>query len=149
VEITNNGVNSVFYTATAQENTKQDQAQNVPVAATMTDPLAQVAAKYDMHNISPVQIDQMADEMFAAGSIAERDYMMMKTRGADFLSHLPGNYYTSERLNTGYDLINKTEWEISEHSRRGDSPTDYLKNMLDVFKELDARRNLPKDGILA
>ena len=149
VEISNNGVNSVFYTATTRENAKQQQAQNVPVAAKMADPHGQVAAKYDMHNISPIEIDEMADQMRANGSITDQDYMMMKTRGAEFLSHLPGNHYTSERLNTGYNLIETTEWEISEHTRRGDSPTDYLESMLDVFKELDARRNLPKDGILA
>jgi len=45
----------------------------------------QIALKYEVANISPYEIDQLAADLRKSGQAGDKDILMLETRGAKFL----------------------------------------------------------------
>jgi hypothetical protein len=115
--------------------------------AQTADRVGEDAAKYDLRDISPVEIDGLAAQLMGSGRISDGDHLTMLTRGAEFLSHLPGDHYTPERLNAKSDIVAQTEWQLAEASKRG-NPVEALTDLLDFFREFEARQAIPETGLI-
>jgi hypothetical protein len=89
----------------------------------------------------------LAAQLKDSGRISDGDYLTLLTRGADFLSHLPGDHYTAERLNAKSDIVTQTEWQLAEATKRGD-PVEALTDLLDFFRAFEARQAIPETGLI-
>lgn len=104
------------------------------------DPISSVGAiagRYDLNNISPREIDQLAHELNDSGNISTQDFMILLTRGAEFLSHMPGNRYTEERLNQKTDLIADFQYSL-KMSQNGGAPTEGLEHLLATLEKIQS-----------
>ena len=106
-----------------------------------SDPVAAVFANYDLQNISPLEIDQMVEELHGAGHPFDQDLLMLSSRGAAFRSHLSemmgGDYDGNQRVN----LIAQTQDQLVMARRYGD-PTEALEDFLEFLNAADQRQLL-------
>ena len=101
---------------------------------------------FDLRQISPVQIDQLAKELRSRDLISDSDFLALRSRGAEFLSDIPGNQYTSEHLNQKQDLIGQLEAEV-EAAKNNNDPVAAIEKYLDILRELNVRTQIPALGI--
>jgi len=148
MEINNYNVASVTYVQKVPTSQVAAKQQTLAHAEVIADPFSEIAAKYDMTDISPREIDKLAAELQQKDMIEDGDWLMMLTKGAEFLSNLSGSHYTEDRLNSKTNVIARLEEQIDTAKRTGSSPTESMESLLDVFRELDIRKDLPKEGLL-
>ena len=96
---------------------------------------ANVASGYDLTSISPREIDQMALELHAGGHVSDSDFLALLTYGAEFMSHLPGNYYDEEKLTERSDLIGRVKERLDLAQSRGE-PTADKERLLALLEKL-------------
>ena len=96
------------------------------------DPYAEVMTKYDLQNITPAEVDQLADELSAAGHAFDKNMLMLRTRGAEFQSHAVELFGGSFDPNQPMNLIQTTKDQITMAHRYGD-PTEALEQFLEYF----------------
>jgi hypothetical protein len=104
---------------------------------------AKIASRYDFGNISSREIDQLASELHAGGHISDRENLVLLTHGADFLSHLPGNYYGEEKLAERSDLLGQIKEKLTLAQNRGEPTADRVK-LLAMLEKLQALASLKK-----
>ncbi len=96
------------------------------------DPVAAVMAAYDLRAIAPAEIDQLVDELRAAGHPMDENLLMLSSRGAAFRSHLAdmvgGVYDPHQRV----DLVAQAEDQLALE-RRFEDPTDSIERFLDFL----------------
>lgn len=97
---------------------------------------SEIAAKYDIGNISPREVDQLAMELSASGAVPNRDIMMLMAHGEEFLSHLPGGYYKDEAKATAkMDLLEHAKWQRKMSGGNGwDSHIAFLERLQTAAK---------------
>lgn len=138
--------NAELSPAKAEKNTGEKEgiaASTKATAAKGAHGVSQIAARYDVTDISPREIDQLAKELKESDQISDGDWLMLLTRGAEFLSHFPGNYYTDDKLNERSDLLGNIQRNLGEAEKRGD-PTLALKRQLAFLENLQAQGNSSK-----
>ncbi|MBT3703523.1 MAG: hypothetical protein HOE62_09490 [Alphaproteobacteria bacterium] len=116
--------------------------------AETADKAHEVAAKYDLRNISPREIDLMAKELRLHQMISDSDMFELLTYGADYLSNSPNNTWSEEQLNRPVDLIDQLVQQIADEKSAND-PVEAHKNVLEFIQKLEARSYLPVSGIIA
>lgn len=100
------------------------------------DPIAGVMKNYDLRNITPEQIDQLFDELVAAGHPVDNNLLMLSTRGAEFNSHIAKELGVAPEPNRPMNLVTSTEYQIRMARSFGD-PTEASENFLDFLKSHD------------
>lgn len=105
-----------------------------------------IAARYDPKSISPREIDQLAEELKAAGYVPLADIMMLETHGEDFQMHMRE---TSARIsgtdpgpfdpNRKTDLTAVIAGQRDMAEARGE-PTKGLEAVEHLFAVLDEAR---------
>jgi hypothetical protein len=108
----------------------------------------EVTLKYDLGNISPREIDQMAKELRQRGLITDTETFALLKFGAEYLSSQPGNTLTEEKLDQKADLFGQLEQQIADEKAAG-NPVEAHKNLLEFIQKLEARNGLPVAGIIA
>ncbi|HBM11080.1 MAG TPA: hypothetical protein DD390_00130, partial [Rhodospirillaceae bacterium] len=51
---------------------------------------ADIAKMFDVNGISPTEVDQLAGALKDSGVVSDQDILQLQTKGAEFLSNLPG-----------------------------------------------------------
>lgn len=114
------------------------------------------AKRYDIHAMTPSEIDEMAAAMpiETAGDLEAK--MMLLTRGEEWLTHLAEvseeatgvdqAEALAARLGESVDLIEDFTAALETAERRGD-PTEALEQTLAYLQRMDARRYLPEGGV--
>ena len=103
-----------------------------------TQSFQQITSKYDVMNISPNEIDQLGAELREYELADVRDILMMETHGANFLSHLPGQYYGEEKLNQRENLL-QIEQDQLDMARKSGLPTASLERSIAFLKEIQSQ----------
>ncbi|EKE72647.1 MULTISPECIES: hypothetical protein [Roseobacteraceae] len=104
-----------------------------------------IYADYDFTNISPDEIDDMADRLREAGAYEFSDMMMLETRGTRFQQHLCDCLYEAGITNSrSFDGAQKSDVIASftfqiEMSRRAGDPTEFAQKSLDRLEEIHAQ----------
>ncbi|KCZ83949.1 hypothetical protein [Hyphomonas jannaschiana] len=115
------------------------QTASTQEAGATSDPVADVMSRYNLQDISPLEIDQLVEELRAVGHPMNETLMMLSSRGAEFMSHaqdlLGGTYNPNQRLN----LISQTEAQLRMARSMGD-PTEATESFLDFLKSHDRDR---------
>ncbi|PQA88498.1 hypothetical protein [Hyphococcus luteus] len=110
------------------------------------DPIAAVMATYDLTNITPAEIDQLVDELKAAGHPFDENLLMLSSRGAGFRSHLAGlaggDYDPHQRVN----LVDLTQDQLAM-ARRFEDPTESIERFLEFLKVHDKGEALNADAM--
>ena len=102
---------------------------------------AQVMGKYDLHNITPAEIDQLADDLVKADYPVTKDLMMLQTRGAEFQAHLSETFGGDFNPHKPVDLIQSVQTSI-DMSRRSGDPTETMEHLLDFLTRHDSAAGL-------
>ena len=98
----------------------------------------QITSKYDVMNISPNQIDQLAGELRESEKADVRDILMLETHGAKFLSHLPGQYYGEGKLNQQVNLL-QIKQEQLDMARNQGGPTASIERTIAFLEEIQSQ----------
>lgn len=128
--------NSTF-TAKFSENNRFEKAQNVDFKMAS---LSDIAAKYDIRNMSPRQMVDLSTELFQKGVISEQDHMTLS-----FQPEL-GNQKSSG-VNFGdpdapKDFVAQWESQLDFHRKSGDTQSaEISQRMLNILGNLDALRS--------
>ena len=103
------------------------------------DPVADVMSRYNLQDISPLEVDQLVKDLQATGYAMNETLLILSTRGAEFISHmsesLGGSFNPNQRMN----LISQTENQVRMARSRGDA-TEAMQNFLDFLKSHDRDR---------
>lgn len=110
----------------------------------------QIAKKYDLSNITPREVDSMAEELSEGGHISTAEKMMLLTRGEEFLSHMPGNFYDEARVTAPINLINQVTDSIAMSKAHGGATegSELLLEMLNRMHELGRASNEPGKSVV-
>ncbi len=100
-----------------------------------TSSAAEIANRYDLRNISPREIDQMAKELHGGKHISDSEYGALRSHGADFLSNLPGKFYDEEKLNQKSDLFSRILDDLAMGRNHG-TPAKYLEKLLAMLEKI-------------
>jgi len=130
-----------------QSLSNEASGKNLPLMAqssTADNPYQQ----YDLHNISPKEIDQLATKLRKSGDYDVRSILMLETHGEKFQSHVSINGGREFDASAKKDLLGLTEEKI-EMSRQRNEPADLAKGLLKLLQQIDAARSMPKEGLFA
>ncbi len=108
-----------------------------------TPSFAQIAAKYDVENISPRQVDQLVDELHAQSGEMNGDLLMLATHGADFIYHMSqamGHPLNPDVLDQPVNLLDRMNTQLDIARRRGD-PTESIQDQIRFLKYIQAAGN--------
>ncbi|WP_169570302.1 hypothetical protein [Sneathiella limimaris] len=135
----------------AQEAGAASNSQAVTPAAPMT--FDEIAAKYDIHNISPRQVDALAKALQENDLISTKDFMMLTTHGEEFRTHLQRHVYDAgltplspdspefqKIMSEGVDLMSIAQTQLKFAERAGD-PTQGWLDQIAFFERLDEARS--------
>lgn len=121
-----------------------DASANDPITAQKTQkpalPRQEIDAKYDLHNISPEEIDAYARELHENGYFGEESLMLL-TYGAEFQTHLAEviSQATGEKTSVNttdkIDVIARMENDL-KISRSFGHPTEHMERQLAYFKSI-------------
>lgn len=121
----------------------EDFASHVGPQGPDPDAIDAVFAKYDLSDISPQEIDQMAEELVEVGFEDMKFIMMLTTKGAAFQSHLQRDFaqsgydVSSGDMNARMDLLEVTRDQL-KMARAFDQPTETLEGFLEDLTGLAA-----------
>ncbi len=147
-----NSTNTMIQRLFARE-TEQTKAVNSAGEAEKTAetklPMGSIAGRYDLTNISPREVDRLAHELNDNGHISTQDFMILLTRGAEFMQHMPNADFSEEELNQKSNLITDFQNSLKMSRSFGDN-TEGLEHLLETLKEVQERgeeeRNAPAPG---
>jgi len=100
-----------------------------------------IKARYDMTNITPHQIDQLAADLQAAGHAFGGEMLTLLTYGAEFRSHAAELFGGQTQPDRPMNLIEHSQTQHDTARRMGD-PTDHwdmLLKFLDGFEGANAK----------
>jgi len=130
-----------------QSLSNETSGKNLPLTAqssTADNPYQQ----YDLHNISPKEIDQLATKLRKSGDHDVRDILMLETHGERFQSHVSINGGREFDASAKKDLLGLTEEKI-KMSRQRNEPTGLSEGLLKLLQQIDAARSIPREGLFA
>jgi len=114
--------------AAASENLSAKDATSSPHLS-----FNEIATKYNVRNISPQEVDKLVKELQDNNLLSSKDALMLMTHGEDFLSHMPGEFYSQARLSEKIDLL-----DLSEYQRKITSgPKEQWDRQIALLKRLD------------
>jgi hypothetical protein len=142
-------INNATTSLTLQKQLFSSEAsgKNLPLTAPTSAPNDSFQ-QYDLHNISPIDIDQLADKLRKSGDYDVRDILMLETHGEKFQSHLSINTGREFDASAKKDLLGLTEEKI-EMSRQRNEPADLAEGLLKLLQQIDAARSIPREGLFA
>ncbi|SFI86264.1 hypothetical protein [Celeribacter neptunius] len=104
-----------------------------------------IYADYDLNNISPREIDELADRLRENGSYEFKEMMMLETRGERFTQHLQDSLRDAGILDEitfeptrRFDYLGSAADQI-ELSRRHGDPTEMAQDNLDALRDIHQR----------
>ena len=98
---------------------------------------ADIAKMFDVNGISPTEVDQLAGALKDSGVVSDQDILQLQTKGAEFLSNLPGNYYSGGKLDEKTDLLGFMQSALSQAQAAGE-PTESLASQVSLLSNLAA-----------
>ena len=101
-----------------------------------TGKFGEILEHYDLQNITPRDIDKLADELTEAGYPFSTDMMLLRARGAEFQSHMPDFGGVPASPDKPVNLIESVETSL-EMSRGHGDPTQGAQHLLDFLIKLD------------
>jgi len=104
--------------------------------------------QYNLHNISPREIDQLASELRKSGDFDVRNILMLETHGEKFQSHLSANSGRDFDESKKSDLMGSIEENIKMSKQRNE-PTLLTEGLLKLLQKIDAAQSIPREGLLA
>ena len=128
-----------------------DDLNDLPKAQDAADNSAEdlpFTAKYDLHDISPREIDQLVKELRQRGMISDQQMMTMLSWGAEYLSNQPDTTPSGTVLDQKIDLIGKLE-QLIEQEKHGQNPVEAHKKVLEFLREQEVRSHMPVAGFFA
>ncbi|WP_274845760.1 hypothetical protein [Phaeobacter gallaeciensis] len=137
-----------------KEAKTEDFASHVAPQSPDAEAIDAIFANYDLGDISPQEIDQMADELVAAGFDDMKLIMMLTTKGAAFQAHLQEDFaqsgYEVSRGNSNakMDLIEVTRDQLKMSKAFG-QPTQALESFLDDIEDIAAEQAAPPRAPIA
>lgn len=125
------------------------------VASTSESSFDKIAQKYDMNNVSPREVDQLVDELRAAGMEWDFEHLgMLETRGARWLSRLAqiGEEQTGIKStfdpDKKIDLVATIESNIAFNKQHG-FDSEHYETLLQFVKKIDVGSVIPSKGLFA
>lgn len=122
-----------------------DAASSSAQSTTKTLSTQQVFAKYDLTDISPVDVDKMAAELRSSGFDDVGFILGLETRGENWRSHMQGalgdagyEYAGGYDANAPADVIASTRTQLAMAHKYGE-PTDFLTDQLAKMEEYHAQ----------
>jgi hypothetical protein len=105
-------------------------------------------SQYDLHSISPKEIDSLASKLRKSGDFDVKSILMLEAHGEKFQSHLSANANREFDASKKSDLIGSIEHNIEMSKHRND-PTDLAEGLLKLLQQIDATRSIPNEGLFA
>ena len=91
-------------------------------AGATSDPVADVMSRYNLQDISPLEIDRLVEELRAVGHPMNETLMMLSSRGAEFMSHaqdLLGGAYNPNSASTSFPRQRRScAWRAAWETRQ-------------------------------
>ncbi len=106
-----------------------------------TGKFGEILENYDLQNITPRDIDKLADQLTEAVYPFSMDMMLLRARGAEFQSHMPDFGGVPASPDEPVNLIRSVETSIEASRRHGD-PTEAAQHLLDFLIKLDEAPDL-------
>lgn len=145
MEITNNSAVSIM----GVEGQKKAQSSEETVQGTASREnwltVGDLAKKYDMRNISPREIDQLAHELHANKLIDNNDFLTLLSRGAGFKSFEGKSFSPPDEK---FDFVSSLKGQVEFSRNHGDS-SESMSKILDIIVKMDVRRTIPEEGLFA
>ncbi len=104
--------------------------------------------QYNLQNISPREIDQLASELRKSGDFDVRNILMLETHGEKFQSHLSANSGRDFDESKKSDLMGSIEENIKMSKQRNE-PTLLAEGLLKLLQKIDAAQSIPSEGLFA
>jgi len=104
--------------------------------------------QYNLQNISPREIDQLASELRKSGDFDVRNILMLETNGEKFQSHLSANSGRDFDESKKSDLMGSIEENINMSKQRNE-PTLLAEGLLKLLQKIDAAQSIPSEGLFA
>jgi hypothetical protein len=132
------------YSQMSVKRTGGSSLPQIPSTKAPNDPFSQ----YDLHNISPKEIDNLASKLRENGKFDVRDILMLETHGEKFQSHLSSVTGRGFDASKKSDLIGSIEQNI-EMSKQMNDPFDSAESLLKLLQQVDASKSIPRNGLFA
>ena len=130
-----------------QTYSTESAGKNLPTAA-LPSKANNAVPEYDLHNISPREIDQLAEKLRKSGDVDVRNILMLETHGEKFKSHVSINGGREFDASAKKDLIGSIEENI-QMSRQRNDPTDLAEGLLKFLQQIETARSIPSEGLFA
>ena len=130
-----------------QPLSSESSGKNLPLTAQSATPNNSFQ-QYDLHNISAIEVDQLAEKLRKSGDYDVRSILMLETHGEKFQSHLSINTGREFDASARKDLIGSTTEKI-KMSRQRNEPADLAEGLLKLLQQIDAARSIPREGLFA
>lgn len=144
MEINSNASNTNIITEpiqpTAVETAGNEAANNAAKTEKKSLSFQQAAAKYDVTNISPKEIDELAADLRKSGEADVRDILMLETHGAKFLSNLPDRFYGDNKLNQPINLLQVITDQLNMAKEQG-TPTETSEKLLALLEKIQSQKS--------
>lgn len=101
-----------------------------------------IKARYDMTNITPRQIDQLAADLQAAGHAFGGEMLTLLTHGAEFQSHAAELFGGQTQPDRPMNLVEHSQTQRDTARRTGD-PTDHWDMFLKFLDGFDGANGTP------
>ena len=148
LQIGNSIFDSILYSPAAENSGRhQLTAESTLQAAKSTVDVAPTA-NYDLHSISPREIDLMIKILRGQGAISDDQVFQLLKYGADYLSSQPDAPVSDHKLDQKTDLLAALEQQVADEKASSD-PVEAHKNVLEFIRELEARNHMPVAGVVA
>ncbi|MGB1237357.1 MAG: hypothetical protein ACPG4U_04045 [Pseudomonadales bacterium] len=102
--------------------------------------LQQIAAHYDMHSISPREVDQLIHALKESKEFSWQELAMLETKGEAFLCHTGDSPRPQARAVEKTDLIQSVECNI-QFNRLRRAPSRTSEELLSLIRKIDAARS--------
>jgi len=130
-----------------QSLSNESSGENLPLTAQSSTP-KNAFQQYDLHNISAMEVDQLAEKLRKSGDYDVRSILMLETHGEKFQSHLSINTGREFDPNARKDLIGSTAEKI-KMSRQQNEPADLAEGLLKLLQQIEVSRSMPSEGLFA
>ena len=144
MEISASTAHVINYRQTYVNRTDGSSLPKIASTKASNDPLSQ----YDLHNISPKEIDKLASKLRENGKFDMRDILMLETHGEEFQSHLSSVTGRGFDASKKSDLIGSIEQTIAISKQRNE-PFESAENLLKLLQHVEASKSIPRNVLFA
>jgi hypothetical protein len=144
MEISSNAAHVINYSQTNVNRTDGNSLPQIASTNASNNPLSQ----YDLHDISPREVDKLASKLRENAKFDMRDILMLETHGEEFQSHLSSVTGRSFDASKRSDLIGSIEQTI-ETSKQRNEPFESAGNLLKLLQHVEASKSIPRNGLFA